>query len=300
MTSRLPLVARRVRGRSCGALLGVLALQAIAGAAGAAEPAIPGASPAPPARIVSLAPSITETLFALGVGDRVVAVSDFCDYPPEVKRLLRVGSFNAPSVEAVLGQRPDVVIGAPSPGNHESVLTMRRLGLRVEIVDPERLADLPAITRRIAEIAGVPAAGERLVATMAAEMDAVRRRVADAPRPRVLMLVGQDPLIAVGPESFLGEMLVAAGAVNVAPAGEAWPRLSLEVVIAADPEVIVDCSMGTETGTATLGYWTRFGSLAAVRDGRVYPFRSLEALRPGPRLAAALVELARLLHPERF
>jgi iron complex transport system substrate-binding protein len=114
------------------------------------------------------------------------------------------------------------------------------------------------------------------------------------------MLVGQDPLIAVGPESFLGEMLVAAGAVNVAPAGETWPRLNIEVVIAADPEVIVDCSMGTEAGTATLGYWTRFGSLAAVRGGRVYPFRSFEALRPGPRLASALAELARLLHPDRF
>lgn len=254
----------------------------------------------PPARIVSLAPSITETLFALGAGDRVVAVSDYCDHPPEVTRLPRVGSFNAPNVEAVLAARPDVVIGAPSPGNHENVLTMRRLGLRVEIVDPERLADLPAVTRTIAAVAGVPEAGERLVATMAREMAAVRTRVAGAPKPRVMMLVGQDPLIAVGPESFLGEMLVEAGAVNLAPQGEAWPRLNLEVVIAADPEVIVDCSMGTEAGTATLEYWTRFPSITAVKTKRVYPFRSFEALRPGPRLAVALEELARVLHPDRF
>jgi iron complex transport system substrate-binding protein len=268
-------------------------------AAVSAEPT-PAVTPAVPARIVSLAPSVTETLFALGAGDRVVAVSDYCDYPPEATRLPRVGSFNAPNVEAVLAQRPDVVIGLPSPGNHENVLTMRRLGVRVEIIDPERLADLPVATRKIAAVAGVPEAGERLVATMAREMDAVRAKVAGAPKPRVLMLVGQDPLIAVGPESFLGEMLVEAGAVNVAPAGEAWPRLNVEVAIAADPEVIVDCSMGTEAGTATLGYWTRFASIRAVKDGRVHPFRSFEALRPGPRLARALVELARLLHPERF
>jgi iron complex transport system substrate-binding protein len=255
---------------------------------------------APPARIVSLAPSITETLFAVGAGDRVVAVSDFCDYPPEVKRLPRVGSFNAPSVEAVVAQRPDLVIAAPSPGNHESVLTMERLGMRVEIVDPERLADLPVVTRRIAEVAGVPAAGERLVATMTREMDGVRARVAGAPKPRVLMLVGQDPLVAVGPESFLGELLVEAGAANVAPRGESWPRLNVEVVIAEDPQVIIDLSMGSEAGTATATYWTRFPSLAAVRDERVYPFRSLEALRPGPRIAQALAELARLLHPDRF
>src|SRR5258705_5734732 len=120
----------------------------------------PTPNPAPK-RIVSLAPSVTETLFALGVGDRVVAVSDFCDYPPEVKRLPHVGSFNAPSVEAVLGQRPDLVIGTPSPGNHESVDTMRRLGVRVEIVDPERLAEPPIVTPAIAGFSGVPADGRR-------------------------------------------------------------------------------------------------------------------------------------------
>jgi iron complex transport system substrate-binding protein len=262
---------------------------------------LPSVAPqAPAARIVSLAPSITETLFALGIGDRVVAVSDFCDYPPEVKRLPRVGSFNAPSVEAVLGQRPDLVLATPSPGNHESVLTMQRLGVRVEVVDPARLADLPLVTKRIAEVAGVPDAGDRLVATMTRDMDAVRARVAGAEKPRALMLVGQDPLVAVGPESFLGELLVEAGAVNVAPAGESWPRLNVEVVIAANPDVIIDLSMGSEAGTAIADYWTRYPSIAAVRARRVYPFRSLEALRPGPRLPQALTELARLLHPERF
>ena len=262
---------------------------------------LPSVAPqARPARIVSLAPSITETLFALGVGDRVVAVSDFCDYPPEVKRLPRVGSFNAPSVEAVLGQRPDLVLATPSPGNHESVLAMQRLGVRVEVVDPARLADLPRVTGRIAEVAGVPEAGDRLVAAMARDMDEVRARIAGAEKPRVLMLVGQDPLVAVGPGSFLGELLAEAGAVNVAPAGESWPRLNVEVVIAANPDVIIDLSMGTEAGTAIADYWTRFPSIAAVRAGRVYPFRSLEALRPGPRLPQALAELARMLHPERF
>lgn len=286
-------------GRPRIAIAVVLAL--VAGRAVAGEPASPAPRPgAVPARIVSLAPSVTETLFALGVGDRVVAVSDFCDYPPEVKRLPRVGSFNAPSVETVLGQRPDLVIGTPSPGNHEAVLTMRRLGVHVEIVDPERLADLPEVTRRIAEVAGVPEAGTRLNAEMLRAMQAVRDKVAGAPKPRTLMLVGQDPLIAVGPDSFLGEMLVEAGAVNVAPPGEAWPRLNVEVVIAADPEVIVDCSMGTEAATASLAFWTRFESLAAVRNGRVHPFRSYAALRPGPRLPAALEELARLLHPDRW
>lgn len=301
-----------MRGRPhIAAIVAVLLVAVLARRAPAADPPAPHpaatvGAPAPaatvaaPARIVSLAPSVTETLFALGVGGRVVAVSDHCDYPPEVALLPRVGTFNSPSVEAVVAARPDVVIGLPSPGNHENVLTMQRLGVRVEIVDPERLSDLPGVTRKIAAVAGVPEAGERLVAAMQRDMDAVRRKIAGAPTPRTLMLVGQEPLIAVGPDGFLGEMLVAAGAVNVAPAKGAWPRLNLEVVVAADPEVIVDCSMGTEASTATLDFWNRFPSLTAVRNGRVHPFRFFEALRPGPRLALALEELARVLHPDRF
>lgn len=285
------------RHRTAAAIALVAALAAPAAAAAPAPSASPAAAPQ---RLVSLAPSVTETLFALGVGDRVVAVSDHCDYPPQAASLPHVGTFNAPSVEAVLAARPDVVIGLPSPGNRENVAAMRRLGVRVEIVDPQRLADVPAVTRRIAEVAGAPEAGERLVAALQRDMDAVRRRVAGAPPPRTLMLVGQEPLVAVGPESFLGDLLVAAGAANVAPARGPWPRLNLEVVIAADPEVIVDCSLGTEAGTATLDFWARFPSLAAVRSDRVHPCRFFEVLRPGPRLALAFVELARLLHPDRF
>jgi len=135
---------------------------------------------------------------------------------------------------------------------------------------------------------------------MTRDIDAVRRKVADAPKPRALALVGQDPLIAAGPKSFLGEMLVLAGAVNVAPADASWPHLNVEVVIAADPEVIIDCSMGTEAGTAAREYWTRFPSITAVKTDRVHPFTAFEALRPGPRIAIALEELARLIHPERF
>jgi iron complex transport system substrate-binding protein len=252
-----------------------------------------------PRRIVSLAPAVTETLFALGVGSRVVGVSDFCDYPAEATRLPRVGSFLSPSVEAVLALEPDLVIGNESPGNRAPVEAMRRAGLRVEIVTPHLLGDLPVVTRKIAAFAGVPAAGEELVARMEGEMGAVRERVAGAPRRRTLMVVGQSPLVAVGGGTYLGEMLVEAGAINVAPAGGAWPRLGIEYVIAADPEVVIDSSMGTEQ-SATPEFWTRIGSLTAVREGRVYPFRSFHVLRPGPRLPTAFADLARLIHPERW
>jgi len=252
-----------------------------------------------PARIVSLAPSVTETLFAMGAGARVVGISDFCDYPPAVVDLPRIGSFVSPSVEAVLALEPDVVIGNQSPGNLRAVETLRRAGVRVVIVRPTRLADVPTTTRQIAAAAGTPEAGERLVARMDREMAAVRARLADVPRRRVLMVVGRTPLVAVGPGSFLGDLVAEARADNVVSSGGAWPRLSVEFVIAADPEVIIDSGMGTEEG-ASGDFWDRLDSVAAVRAGRVHPFLSYRVLRQGPRLPAAFADLARVIHPERW
>jgi iron complex transport system substrate-binding protein len=263
-----------------------------------ATPGVSAGRDAVPARIVSLAPSVTETLFALGAGPRVVAVSDFCDYPPEVLALPKIGSFVMPSVEAIIAQHPDVVIGAPSPGNHEAVLALRRLGIRVEAPDPEHLQGLPDAIRVIATAGGVPAAGERLVTEIERGMNAVRARVAALPPRRVLMAIGRDPLVAVGPGSFLGELLVEARAINVAPAGP-WPHVNVEYIVAQDPEVIIDSSMGTEQNAAA-GFWERLPSLAAVRTGRVHAFRSLRVLRPGPRLPQAFEDLARLIHPEAW
>lgn len=273
-----------------------------------ASPTVAAPAPAPggaaarrafPARIVSLTPSVTEMLFALGAGPRVVAVSTYCDYPPQVADLPKIGSFLAPSVEAIVAQRPDVVIGAPSPGNHEAVEALRRLGIPVEVSDAEHLAEVPGLVRAIATAAGVPAEGERLVADIMREMDAVARRVADLPRRRVLMAVGQDPLVLVGETSFLGELLAQAGGINVAPPGTSWPHVNIEYAIARDPEVIIDTSMGTEERSTTV-FWERLPSLAAVRERRVYAFRSYRVLRPGPRLPAGLEDLARLVHPEAW
>jgi iron complex transport system substrate-binding protein len=255
-----------------------------------------------PGRIVSLTPSVTETLFAIGAGTRVVAVSDYCDYPPEATKLPKIGSFLSPSVEVIVGMRPDVVIGTPSPANHEAVEALRRIGIRVVIVDAERFGEMWPSIRTIADAAGSRDAGEALVVRMQREMDAIRARVADAPRRRALMVVGQNPVVAVGRESFLGDVLEAANAANVAPAAGPWPRVSLEYVIAADPEVVIDASagMGNEGRGSVADWWAQYPSLAAVRERRVYAFQSFRMLRPGPRLPAVLEDLARLIHPERW
>lgn len=277
--------------------VGLLAcLAALAGARSAA-------AAAEAQRIISLAPSATEAIFALGFGDRVVGVSSYCDYPPEVARIDRVGTFLSPNLERIVAKRPDVIVAVPTPGNQATVEALERLGLKVVVVDPETVADIEAALVTIARALGDEAAGPALVARIEARMQAVRERVAAAPRRRVLMVVGHTPLIAVGRGSYLGELIQSAQGTNVAAdVGGAWPHLSLEFAIAAAPEVIIDTTMGNEewAGSAAHRFWDVFPTVPAVREGRVYAHKADQLLRPGPRIAEAFETVARLIHPERF
>jgi iron complex transport system substrate-binding protein len=254
-------------------------------------------------RIVSLAPSVTETLFAIGAGEQLVGICTFCDFPREVERIDRIGAYITPNVEAIVAKRPDVVIGVP-PNNPEAIMALQRLGLRVIVVRVETIAEIEAAIRTVAQEAGREAAGERLLADMQQRMADVRQRLAGAPQRRVLMVVGQTPLIAVGSGIFLDELIRQAQGINIAAsARQPWPHLSLEVVVASQPEVIIDGSMGSEEkqdSDQRLGIWRNFPTLPAVRDGRLYGRLSYAILRPGPRLPEAFEEIARLIHPERF
>jgi cobalamin transport system substrate-binding protein len=250
-------------------------------------------------RIVSLAPSVTETLFAVGAGEEVVGVSELSDFPPQARRVDRVGSYLKPNVEAVVAHRPDVVIAVPSPGNREAVESLVELGLQVVVVEEgPTLDDIYASIERIAAEAGRPAIGRELVARLRDQVAAVRRRVVPLRRVRVLMIVGENPLIAVGYQNLLDELLRFAGGQNVAAGFGRWPRLSVEFLVKSSPEVIIDSSMGDEAGGAG-SFYDDLG-LAAAGNGRVHAIRIDEVLRPGPRVGEGLERLARLIHPEAF
>lgn len=257
---------------------------------------------AKPKRIVSLAPSVTETLFALDAGAQLVGICTFCDFPRAVERIDRIGSYLAPNVEAIVAKAPDVVIGVP-PNNPEAVTALQRAGLRVVIVQVDTIAQIEAAIRTIAQEAGRDAQGEALLAEVHRQMAAIRARLDGAPQRRVLMVVGQNPLIAVGSGIFLNELIAQAHGINIAAGtGQQWPRLSLEFAVVSQPDVIIDGSMGSEEKEETqlLGVWRNFPALPAVRNGRLYGHRSDTLLRPGPRLAEGFEEIARLIHPERF
>lgn len=260
------------------------------------------AAPAAAMRIVSLAPSVTETLFALGAGDEVVGVSTYCDYPPEAARVDKVGTFLAPSAEVILAKRPDLVIAVPSPGNRTQVEALERVGLKVLVVDPDTVATTEQSIRAIATAIGREGQGRELWGRIAAEVAGVRARLEGVTRRRTLMVVGHTPLVGVGRGVFLDELIEMGGGTNVAAsAGGQWPHLSLEFVLAQAPEVIIDTAMGTEANLEqAAAFWRPFGTLPAVREGRVNLYGDFALLRPGPRLAAALETVARFIHPERF
>jgi iron complex transport system substrate-binding protein len=253
------------------------------------------AAAAEPQRIVSLAPSTTEILYELGIGERLVGTCAQCDHPPQARSVPRVGSYVTPSVEAVLAVRPDLVIAVPSPANRDAVRAVERLGVRVLVVRDRVLADLWDGVRAIAAATGREREGAALDARIRAGLDAVRACVAGRPRPRVLMVVGHRPLIVVGGRTLQHELLEIAGGINVAAdVGAAFPQLSLEVVAARAPDVIVDAAMGSEQGARST--FASLPSVPAVRDGRVVAADADELLRTGPRVGEAARRLANLIH----
>ncbi len=272
-----------------------LALAALAAAA--AILAAPRVVAAQPERIVSLAPSITEALFALGAGADVVGVSQYCDYPEEARRLPKVGSFLTPNVEVIAGLRPTLVVGLAISSNLREVRAISAMGYSTLMVSDDTLADVIAMILKLGDHIGRGGPARELARKIQSHIDAVRARLRNTTPRRVLMLVGHQPIVAVGPGTYLDDLLKLASAVNIADSGQAWPHLSIEYVIAMAPEVILDGQMGTDASSPE-GYWAQYRTIPAVRNHRVYGYPEDLMLRPGPRVTESLDTLAAMIHPE--
>jgi len=253
-----------------------------------------------PQRVVSLAPSVTETLFALGFGDRVVGVTTYCDYPPEARRLPKIGGFTNPSVEAIVATRPDLVIGISDSSHPVKTKELEQLGIKVALISVGSLDEILNSFKSVARMLGRPEAGDKLAQKITRQFEEVKKRVAPAPRRSTLLAVGLRPLVAVGGENFIDELITLAGGENIAGhAAQPWLNLPDEYVIAKAPQVIIQAGMGSERGTSAK-YWSDLKSIPAVKEGRVYSYPSDKILRPGPRVGEGLEEIARLVHPECF
>jgi iron complex transport system substrate-binding protein len=250
-------------------------------------------------RIVSLAPSVTETLFALGAGPEVVGVSQYCDYPPQVRDLPRVGSFLTPNLEAIIALRPTLVVGLELSSDVREIRALNSMGYPVLLVSDDSLQQIESSIEKVGARINRQDDARRLVAQIQAQIAEVRQRLANAKSLRALMLVGHQPIVAVGPGTYLDELMRIARADNIADAvGQQWPHLSMEFMIAMRPEVILDGAMGTDPSSSS--FWQKYPTIPAVRDHRVYGYAEDPMLHAGPRVGQSLEIIARKIHPEAW
>ena len=281
-------------------LLIALALGLLAAASACATRSGSGDSAAAvPKRIVSLSPALTEILFAVGAGDRVVGVTQYCDFPEAAKSIPKVGGYVNPSVEAVLALKPDLLVVSPGPGNRDAVLAIQRSGVRTELFPSETLEESLAAIQAVAGVAGVASAGRELAAKVRARLDAVAVRAAKAPRVRTFFCIQIDPIIAAGKDTLPSQLLELAGGENVVSARR-YPRMDVEAVAAARPELILQARMdvANRDGRIEDAFWSRWPAIPAVARGRVVVLQDDLALRPGPRVAEAAEELERILRAD--
>ncbi len=259
------------------------------------------ALPSPPRRIVSLVPSVTETLFAIGAQDALVGVTDFCNYPAAAQQKPSVGGMLAPSLETIVALKPDLVVATIAGNREETFTQLAHLKIPVYVVNPTRLADVLDLISRLGALTGHEAQAARLTASLGARVETVSRRVAGLRRPRVLYVLWPDPLIVPARATLVSELLVLAGGDSVtAGGGDGYPRYSLEAAVARSPEVIILASHSTGQGPIARDRWERFTELPAVKSRRVYTVSGDLMHRYGPRLVDGLEQLGRLIHPEAF
>jgi iron complex transport system substrate-binding protein len=259
----------------------------------------------PPQRIISLAPSNSEILFALGLADRVVAITDYCNYPTEAEAKPTIGGFSTPNMEAVVALSPDLVLAASI---HETKIIpqLEDRGLNVLALNPKTIDDVLEAVLLTGKVTGVAENAAELVASMQQRIKAVTERTAGlAPeqRPRVLYIVWHDPLMTAGSGTLQDELIETAGGINIARELTDYADVSLEAVIAANPGVIIAGAGHGSGADQTFQYAQaepRLRDTEARRRDRIYAVDADLTSRPGPRIVEGLEAFARFIHPELF
>jgi iron complex transport system substrate-binding protein len=250
-------------------------------------------------RVVSLSPSTTETMFAIGAGSALVGRSRYCDFPPVALKLPEVGGYVDPSFEAIVTLAPDLVVGARGPGGTALTDKLAARGVATYFPETESFEAIDGMILGLGARTGHDADARRSVEDIRAHVAAVEASVAGKARPRVLLVFGLEPIVAAGPSTFADEMIRRAGGANAVAEGGGYPTLGMERVLALDPDIVLDAAMaeahGGERITRDAPGWA---SLRAVKGSRVVPLADETVLRPGPRVALGLAVVARAIHPD--
>jgi iron complex transport system substrate-binding protein len=266
--------------------------------------------PSPPQRIISLSPSTTEIIYALGISDRLVGVTEYCDYPPEAKTKENVGGYINFSIEQVIALKPDVILAAH--GNPIEVIdNIRKLGTPVFGCNPKSLNDVLMTIERIGQITGIDSTASRIVSSLRERVKTISdsvSKIPDSERPRVMWGGWDPPIYTAGPGSFINDLITLAGGKNVAAdASTPWPQYSLETIVLKNPQILIipdihgnDTVKGLEDVKRTLRRRAGWNNIDAVKNGHIYYIDMQILGRPGPRLVDGLEQLAKCLYPGRL
>lgn len=245
-------------------------------------------------RAISLAPSLTEAIFAVGAGDRLVGVTTYCNYPEETKAIEKIGDTQTPNIERIITLKPDVVFVSTASQLEAFLQTLEQQNISVYVTNPVDLDDVIRNLRTLGSIFGIEKRAEDLIGELEQRAKAVEESVKDKPRPKVFVQISNEPLFTIGKESFLTEIVNRAGGQSVTrDVATAYPKLSKETALAMNPDAVI--LSDSEDNREPNGV---FKNSPAVKNGRVYRVNADIISRPGPRLVDALEEISKRLHSD--
>ena len=253
-----------------------------------------------PQRIVSLAPGITETLYALGLDSMIAGVTSYCNWPAGALRKPRIGGFTNPSIEKIVSLKPDLIIATVDGNRKETVTQLERIGLPVYVINPSSTDRILEGILHIGEITHREDAAGRLVKQLRARLNRITAQTKNKNKPRVFFQIGLEPLITVGGGTLIHEAIERAGGLNIAGKDTArYPRYSAEGIMKGAPDIILFAPMAHDREFAAVKkFWREFQQIPAVQNNRIYPIDTDLISRASPRLFDAIETMALLFHPD--
>jgi iron complex transport system substrate-binding protein len=247
-------------------------------------------------RIISLAPSVTEVLFALGAGERVIGVTSYCNYPMEALAVEKVGDTQKPNLERIIALKPDLVIVSTGSQLEQFVRKLEQHAVPVYICDPRDINGVIGSIERLGDLLAVSENGRELARALRQRIDILEAQVSSAARPRVFFMIASSPLMSIGGGTFVDDLIKRAGGISITANEQSeYPQYSLETAIARKPEVIF-----FQTGEPLESFPERLKQTPAYASSRVHQIDDDLLLRPGPRIIDGLEQMARAVHPEIF
>ena len=253
-----------------------------------------------PQRIVSLAPGITETLYALSLDDKIVGVTTFCDWPASARKKPKIGGFINPSIEKIVSLKPDLIIATADGNKKDTVQQLERLGLPVYVISPSNIDGFLRSILNIGKITNREKNAEKLVEKFQKRLNNITAQIRHKNKPRVFFQLGLEPVFTVGRGTLINEIIERAGGINVAGLDIShYPVYSAEGIMGASPEIIIFAPMVNDKNFATVKiFWQKFGELPAVKNNKIYPIDADLINRASPRIFDAIEIMALIFHPD--